>query len=204
MVVLGWCLDLMFLEVFSNLNDSMILWLGKECRRLHEKATVLKPMKEMPQTLKAAKTKAVQTTVIWLCCTSTASYGPAVLCKGQLGCRMQWVTTVHSLGLLLDWTRAVGQGEQFFSSHCLHQLDHGLRMGHGALDRERPLLWCSCIPAWDLTLAFFSATKPLCDGGKPQEPSFSEMAICMLRYPAWNLGTGLAGVLGMHSHIWNQ
>jgi len=26
MVVLGWWLDLMILEVFSNLNDSMILW----------------------------------------------------------------------------------------------------------------------------------------------------------------------------------
>ena len=34
MVVLGWLLDLMILEVFSNLNDSTILWFLKALYKL--------------------------------------------------------------------------------------------------------------------------------------------------------------------------
>ena len=41
--VLGWWLDLMILEVFSNLNDSMILWLYDSMRGSEDAAQREKP-----------------------------------------------------------------------------------------------------------------------------------------------------------------
>lgn len=110
--------------------------------------------------LKHWKLPELRTTLIWLCCISTAFYGQTVFSKGQLGCWMQWVGTVHGLGLLLDWIRAVEQVEKFSASHFLHKLEHGLHMGHGAVSRGRGLLRCSWISAWDLTLAFFLPQNP--------------------------------------------
>lgn len=52
---------------YLTLNDGINVLISsseKGCRRLHEKVTVLKLIKEMPRTLKAAKTKIAWTTVI--------------------------------------------------------------------------------------------------------------------------------------------
>lgn len=78
--LLGWLVSQVYavnIEVPTNPNephacylmlndgiDFLTSFLEKECRRLHEKATVLKVIKEKPQTLKAGKTKAVRTTLI--------------------------------------------------------------------------------------------------------------------------------------------
>lgn len=144
----------------------------------------------MPQTLKAARTKAVRATLVWLCCISTASYSQTVFSKEQLGCWMQWVGIVHSLGLLLDWIRAVEQVKQF-SSHFLHQLEHGLHTGHGAVGRERPLLQCRRIPTWDLTLAFFLPQNPFVMVESHRNQAFQRWQFACCGSQLENLGLGL-------------
>lgn len=94
--------------MLNNGINFLTSFLEKEYRRLNEKATVLKLIKEMPQTLKAARTRAVRTALIWPCCTSKAFYGQIVFSRGQLDCWVQWVGIVHSLGFASGLNQSCG------------------------------------------------------------------------------------------------